>query len=464
MTSASEADPSARASARAVRVAGGWRGAGAAVLAATLIALALFLAFLALSQLSLRTSRAQIAAPVAAAFADGALDRQSSWRYGDTVIGAHQYNDCLILFQAMDDRAPAALRAVSPLSVPVDTDNACALLADFAGGRADPPTRHYHQYLHAHTSIARLLVPSLGVSGLRGLYKLAVSLTLLAGIGYALLGLVRGRRMAEHAAWLAALLVFARWFGLESFGQSLGHGPADLVLLAFLLFLQRASADTPLSARTAIIASAVLGALTIQFEFLTGGLPLGLAVVIGALPLALPRHGDSAVTLFRAVIAYGSAAAATVAMKLALIACAFGPATLIDIPRQFLFRTGLGESVRRDTSVGGQEFFSHIWAGLESLTPGMHVLAFGTLVIACVAGGWGYRRLRASDCAGARFRAAALLASMLVPPLWLILLWQHSAEHGWFMDRILAWPIAAGAMLFILALDARLGLRTRLPH
>src|SRR5690606_25054663 len=116
-------------------------GIARTVLGAAIIALGVFVTFFALSHLSLRTDRAALAAPITAAFADKTLDPQGSWRHGDTVIGAHQYNDCLILFQALDDRGDRALRAVSPLSVPVDTDSACDTLSGFAAGTIDPPTR-----------------------------------------------------------------------------------------------------------------------------------------------------------------------------------------------------------------------------------------------------------------------------------------------------------------------------------
>lgn len=430
--------------------------AGTAAIA-VVIACAVLLAFVGLAHLSLGTGRDVIAVPVNAAFKGGVLDRDAAWLHGDTAIGAHQYNDCLILFQALDDRAPAARRAVSPLSVPVDTDSSCAVLADFAAGVSDPPVRHYHQYLHAHTTLARLLLPSLDVSGLRGLYKLLIVVTLLAGIGYALIGMVRGRRMVEHLAWLAVFLAFARWFGLESFGQSLGHGPADLVILVFLLFLLRGSTNAPLGPRAAILAAAAFGALTVQFEFLTGGLPLGLAIMVGAVPIALAERDDLAAVHLRAILAYLVAAVTTMAAKLVLVTLTFGGDAVVDLARQFLFRTGVSHISARDTPVGLAEFVDHGWAGLEALAPGMHGLTAGMLVLATVAGIWGYRQLRDVPDTARRYRAAALLGSMLVPPLWMVVFWQHTAQHAWFMDRILVWNIAAGALLFILAM----GWRTR---
>lgn len=430
------------------------RGIPRTVAGAGGIALALFLLFIGLAHLSLRADRAAIAAPVLAAFADGSLDREASWLHGDTGIGAHQYNDCLVLYQAMDDRAPAARRAISPLSVPVDTDNSCAVLADFAAGTVEPPLRYYHQYLHAHTTLARLLVPTLGVSGLRGLYKLVLTLTLLAGIGYALIGLTRGRRMAEHAAWLALFLVFARGFGFETFGQSLGHAPADLVAMAFLLAIQRGSADAPLSARQAALASAVLGALTMQFEFLTGGIPLGLAMVVGALPLALAQDEVIERSVMHAAIAFLSGAVATALLKLALIASTFGSAALLAFGRQLLFRAGLSDASERDLPVAAAEFADHMWAGLEGLAPGMHMLIVGLLLCMIAAGAWGWQAMRQAGGV-TRLRGGLIALSMLIPPFWLVLLWQHSAQHAWFMNRILAWDMAAGAVLFVLGIAAK---------
>lgn len=429
------------------------RGVTRAVATASVIAVALFLLFVGLAHLSLRNGSAAVAGAVNAAFAEQALDRESSWRFGDTEIGAHQYNDCLILYQAMDQRAPAARLAISPLSVPVKTDDSCAVLADVAAGQAAPAPRYYHQYLHAHTTLARMLVPAMGVSGLRGLYKLALTIALLAGIGTAVIAMTRRRRVAAHAAWLAIFLVFARGFGLESFGQSLGHGPADLVAVGFLLFVQRMSVERALSGRAAVLASGVFGALTMQFEFLTGGLPLGLAIVIGALPLALAQDAGMGATLLRATAAYATGAVVTALCKLALVAITFGGAALVAFGRQFLFRAGLSDVSQRDVPVGPGEFGDHLWAGLEGMAPGMHALIVGLLLIAVAAGIWGWRRLR-REGGVARLRANAIAASMLVPPLWLVALWQHSAQHAWFMDRILAWDIAAGAMLFALAIGA----------
>jgi hypothetical protein len=76
-------------------------------------------------------------------------------------------------------------------------------------------------------------------------------------------------------------LVFALWFGLESFGQSRGHGPSDIVLLGYVLSLAVCSARGGGNTRSVILISALFGGTTIMFQLLTGGIPLGLALLVG---------------------------------------------------------------------------------------------------------------------------------------------------------------------------------------
>ena len=304
----------------------GLRSAGAATLIAIGAALAIWIAFFLLANASLRADHRALGQAIGQAFADDTLDPEASWLIGDTDRGAHQYNDCLILYQALDDRAPADLRAISPLSPPPGDKHACLALKRLAAGQTRMPARFYHQYLHAHTVLARMLVPSMGVAGLRGLYKLSLTLLLLAGTGLAISGMMAGRAMQANTIWLVTFFVFARWFGLESFGQSIGHAPADLVVLGYLLFLMRGIGDTPHRPGTAITGAAIFGALTMQFEFLTGGIPLGLGIVIGMVPLTLAGDARIIPDTVRCTAAFLGAALATALIKLFAVTIVFGAA------------------------------------------------------------------------------------------------------------------------------------------
>src|ERR1700744_5664689 len=99
---------------------------------AMLAGLVTFALFFALSWASLGADPARLRASVQSAFERGDLKPEASWLFGDTDIGVHQFNDCLILGQALDDRATRLERAVSPLSVIGETDNACAALGGLA--------------------------------------------------------------------------------------------------------------------------------------------------------------------------------------------------------------------------------------------------------------------------------------------------------------------------------------------
>ncbi|QDX25355.1 hypothetical protein FPZ54_04480 [Sphingomonas suaedae] len=420
-----------------------------------MIGLATFSLIIALAFLSLKSDRDAVSREIRAGFETGALVVDADWRFADVRIGAHQTNDCLILLQAIDQRATTAQLSITPLSAPTGTESMCLALSDAAAGTFDPDLRFYHNYVHAQTSVARLLLPLLGVDGLRALYKLAVTVLLIAGLAIATIGLAERRALMRNALWLLLFALFGRWFGFESFGQSLGHGPSDLLILAFLLFLARGSRDAPMRERTALLGSGLFGALTMGFEMLTGGIPLGLALTIGCVPIALAHDARIGVATLRCAIAYLTAVAAVAVAKIAAVSIVFGTAPVVAAIRQFLFRTGVDYDHNPDAPAGAHEFFTRVWAGFESMAPGMHWLAVGMMSLALVLGGWGYAQLRRTRCKAVHFQAAAMAGSALVIPLWMVVFWQHTAQHAWFMDRILIWPMAAGFALFLMALIER---------
>lgn len=422
-----------------------------AAVSAAIIGLVTFSMIVALAFLSLKSDRDAASREIQTGFETGALFVDADWRFADVRIGAHQTNDCLILLQAIDQRASVAQLSITPLSAPIGTESMCLALSDAAAGSFDPDLRFYHNYVHTQTSVVRLLLPLLGVDGVRALFKLAISVVLIVGFAMAAIGLADRRAPMRNAIWLLVFALFGRWFGFESFGQSLGHGPSDLLILAFLLFLARGSRDAPMQERTALIGSALFGALTMGFEMLTGGIPLGLAVTIGCVPVALAHDARIATATLRCAVAYLTAVVAVAVAKIAAVALVFGTEPVVAAARQFLFRAGVDYAQNPDAPAGAHEFFTRIWAGFESMAPGMHWLAVGMVSLGLVLGGWGYAQLRQMKCPATRFQAAAMAGSALVIPLWMVTFWQHTAQHAWFMDRILIWPMAAGLVLFLMA-------------
>jgi hypothetical protein len=429
------------------------RTIGSAALVGALVGAAFFLAFTALNYLSLGQDLPAARQAVTAAFAVGELGHQESLR-GNTAIGQHQFNDCLILAMALDRSAPAAQLAVSPIRPLYSrTDGPCGDLDFYAHGKApDGPLYFYHNYIHGQTMLARFLLPRISVKGMRTAYHLLGSLLLLAGLLTAMQSLVRGRRAGLF--WLIAFIGFARFFGLEAFGQSLGHGPSDLVVLGFALLLAAAAAAGGARPRSLILLAAGFGALTMIFELLTGGVPLGLALLIGGTAFAMREGDEIRPCILAAVVAFGAAIAACVACKAVLVVSQFGAGALRIPMLELAVRTGFLRWPGITPPFSPVTFVARLVEGLDSLVPGMRWLAFGVLALALGFGAWGFDRLRRTP---ERTKAVLLAVSCLPILLWFPIFRQHVIEHAWFMDRILVWLAISGFSLFALAISRRAG-------
>jgi len=86
------------------------------------IAAIVYALLLALSWISLRNDPRQATAAVATAFSDGDLTEYDI-TLTDTRIGAHQFNDCLILDQAIARLGTRTVIVLSRRSVDADRDN-----------------------------------------------------------------------------------------------------------------------------------------------------------------------------------------------------------------------------------------------------------------------------------------------------------------------------------------------------
>jgi hypothetical protein len=425
------------------------RGIVPAALIGALIGASFFLVFAALNYLSLGRDLPAARQAVIAAFDAGQLGHQDSLR-GNTGIGQHQFNDCLILAMALDQDAAAGRLAVSPIRpLYARTGGPCSDLERYARGRMpDGRLYFYHNYIHGQTMLTRLLLPAIGVKGMRSLYHLLGTLVLLGGLLAAMLALVRGRRSGLF--WLIAFIGFARFFGLEAFGQSLGHGPSDLAILGFALVLAVAGLAGGASPRLLVPLAAAFGALTIIFELLTGGAPLGLALLIGGTAFAMREGDDILPCVLAAVAAYCAAIVACIACKGAFVAYQFGPGDLRIPVLELGVRTGVLIVPGIDPALNPVAFVGRMVEGLDSLIPGMRWLALGILVLAAGFGAWGFGRLRRTP---ERIKAVLIAASCLPIFLWFPIFRQHTMMHAWFMDRILVWIAISGFSLFALAIS-----------
>lgn len=425
------------------------RGAVRAVVTGAGVGAVLFALYFALNAWSLTRSTPAMLAHVRLAYAQGQLDGDD-YKRGDTTLGEHQFNDCLILAMATDDRASLADRRISPSHPFADMNRGvCAQLeAVSERGAAGLPIVFYHNYIHGHTMLARLMLPDFRVDQIRAFYKALLSLVVAAGLVAGLWQMARGR--AAGAFWALLFLIFARWYGLESFGQSLGHAPADLVTLGYALFLAIASARGGIGPTACVVSAAMLGGGTIIFEFLTGGIPLGFAMLIGGLPLACADPAQVRRSVVASLFSYGSAIATCCAVKLVLVAQTFGWGAIVAVGQRGAQRIAGAPTGEKPLDLGIGLWASRIWEQMTPLASGLYFLTTLMIQIAVVAGIWGFAMLRrAGGESGDLARYLAL--SNLPLLLWFMALPQHSIVHAWFMTRMLAWTIVTGLALFALA-------------
>lgn len=362
------------------------------------------------------------------AYAQGALTAELR---GNDVIGLHQYNDCLILGMAMAKGRSDLELMVSPLKPFGASEVPCADLKN----SVQRGELFYHNYLHGHTVLVRYLLPHLPVQTIRELLKAAMTLTLLFGIALCLLRIGERRAVAEQLVFLVALTGFSRFFSLELFSQSLSHGPADLVLVGFVTLLALKSGTLSEARWTNL--TCLFGASTMIFEFMTGGLPLGAAAVIGLGWFGLRPGSRSIPAVLRGLAAFVTGAATLLLMKLCLVALVFGADAVLA-----MFEAG---AIRVNGDLPSELGHFVAWEKLAKFTwilaPGLPALPSAMLIMAGLFG------VRAAT--QGRDPATLLLLLSCVPILgWFLIFQQHTAIHAWFMVRILCWPIIAGFAAF----------------
>lgn len=411
-----------------------------------------FLLFVLASYGAINSDPASLRPWVAKAFHDRQL-LEDPFQEGSTSIGGHQWNDCLIIVMAMDQRGDPKRLALSPILMdfgpsPSVSTNPCAVLKALDDGAVPNDKLYYYdRYVHGAVVMLRYLAPHASLKTIRSFYRDVQSLLLIFSLGLAMVGLVRGQNARVFALLGVTAFAFSRYFGLESFSQSLGHGPADSLLAAYLLALV-AMAFAPVGLGLAIFAAALFGALTIILELFTGGFQLGFAMAIGLAPFVV-RPGLRPWTVAACLgSAFVGAGALLYILKMFAVVLIAGHGVATDaageLMRLTIFSwqgTGLGEAM--------PAFIESI----GSLAGGMWLLSAATLLVAIAGGAYGLSRILKKD-PNRDFREKALLLaiSSLIMPAWCLGFSNLMILHAWFTDRILVWMIAVGFGLFLMAL------------
>jgi hypothetical protein len=393
-------------------------------------------------------------------------------------------NDCLILGALVMPRDARIKASVSPrLPLSADSEDIksapgypiaglCLALAatmrTIARNPAPdqfPEPSYYHRYIQGDTTVAALLLAAMSfATATTGL--LAACYAMLAAI--ALLALLRLRtgvpaERRRAGAFLIIAAALACLYGLPVFDRSFSFAPTDLVIFAFILYgLLQPLGAIPL--QRFIFAAAIFGTLIAMLEFLTGGVPLGLATLIALIGLGRPPDWGT----LRNRVAVGTAAfaAAVIACfgyKLLAVAAVFGTNELSVFFETLGQRMGgsveanLSESARatlaayhinpqwldaniltRVAFAGLMLIYSSFFLGWGSHLLGAAIVLLPTpllIALAC----FSYRDRCASPLARERLAFAAAGA---VPVVWYVVFANHTILHSSYMVRPLALNVA----------------------
>ncbi len=433
-----------------------------------LTALVMFVLFVVASRAVLPGDASTYRARIAHGFAKGDLV-ENPYQQGSTTIGSHQWNDCLIMLMAVDQRGDLDRLALSPILMdlgpsPSVTTNPCAVLSAVNKGAVPNSELYYYdRYPHGAVVLLRYLLPHASIRSIRHAYRSVLTAVLIVSLGLALVGLARRHKVGAFALIAVTSVALMRYFGLESFSQSLGHGPADAVLGAYLAALA-AIALWRTSFPAAILAAATFGALTIIFELFTGGVPLGLAMAIGLTPLVVGTVRP-AVAAAAAGAAFVGAGAIFYLLKMAAVIMLAGGGIATDALSEVLRLSILMPHGVLQDGTGFAVAIRETRDSIGVLTAGMGSLAVGTIALALGSGAYGLVRIwKQQRSPVLREQALVLALSLAITPLWCLFFLNLMIQHAWFTDRIFVWLIAGGFGLFFLAVssaDADASERTR---
>jgi hypothetical protein len=391
------------------------------------------------------------------ATASGELAAQTAIGPTQTFPMYRSGNDCFLLGMML---APAGSRPAEALS------NRVVATGPPAPDARVPPYPPCEALLRALPELggtgAQFVEYDRYILGMRVLGRVLLSVTslasmrhMLAGTSYALLGLIglaalwrfaRARGDAEQrtraAGYLAIAVALALFYGVNFFDATLNFGPLDDVQFVFIL----ASLLWPLGdmrpAGLAIYAGSY-GSLIAIFEFLSGGIPLALALL--PLLLALGSRGDRSAYLAKLVTLWSGfciAVIATFAIKKIYTIAFLGDSE--SFIATLLHRTygGLDETAdaRYSATFVAMTFYrASALVGLGSSRIGASLVFVSLATVAIMT-----------------WRRARLPSDLLVPACWLALfavgIWyavflNHAILHASFMARLLIVPIIAAAVL-----------------
>ena len=327
------------------------------VVLTTSIALAAMASWVAINFLVMGVDQARYRHIAEEAIQSGALATKYHLPFApNKEIYLHGGNDCLILSMLVSLRESRLKASVSPMMpagpVSVDDDRQkklppdayCVALAAMLNPVDSHPANlsYYHRYIHGDLTSAGLLLSVLSFRSASNL-QLAICYVLLMWLVIASALSCRSALPAERrrgAAFLSIGLSLAVFYALPLFGRLFSFAPTDAIIIGFILF----GFYSPLNLMTEFrftLAAASFGSAIAIFEFLTGGIPIGLAALVALIALGnAPDQKTFVRRLFVGLVAFITAIVICFACKQLFVLAIWGQESLIDFVNMLGDRTG----------------------------------------------------------------------------------------------------------------------------
>ncbi len=446
-----------------------WGKSIVAIIATSALCFALFMAA---NASILLTDNSRIAQEIDRSVRAGLLDetgrvypiQRGAWKFWG-------HTECLILWMAAAPDRPLRRLVLPLVPVLVEGGDACDGLKARATG-ANVESTYYPRYLHGYRVATAWLLSLLSPEQLPralliGVYALPLA-GLTAALGLAMQRRRHGGRVPPRLLGHAVVnVLFITAFGLSYFGRLVTFAFGDFAVMLFwqiFLFLD----PVQMSRMRVIVLMAGFGAIVAYFEFLTGQIPLALALIIAVFTLWADGKTSVREVLLRvlwSLIAFVGAVFVALALQQIAVAIVFG------YDPSFLARLSEWTSsaaVAPDFSPHELDILKRLHLDgylLSGRSPPLLVLpvrigfalgfaglgstgiAFGLFAVALALLGWGCVVGLRSGLPILRMRVQLTLCSLAMPLAWYLVFTAHAIKHNLQMARPLVFVPMAAAVL-----------------
>jgi hypothetical protein len=323
-------------------------------------------------------------------------------------------------------------------------------------GQPQPTPFPYDRYIMAQRALAQLLLSHLSVNTSRILIQTATYAAFLIAL------VLAWRRRAIAAAVVSAMLLL--FYGLSFYSGAIYFAALDITHAIFIIAAVLMPLGTA-SIMACAVAGALYGAYVAQFEILSGGIPLGLAIIALLVGSTAPHARAFVRNTSTIVMAFCAAIVFCFAIKLGVASLAEG-ANLFAQHTPALFRRLRG-SIYRETPPQLLKLYAEyaeyplgqIAYLIRIYYPWSRLIGWGSSVFGAILVASGLVALIYSTVRVAMLRRAA---GMHMPPqllgcwlgigfliIWVAIFWNHTLIHPFFMGRILVIPVMCGAVALV---------------